>query len=892
MKTLIVSIMAILLTTASATIINIPDDYTTIQTGIDSSSDGDTVLVQPGTYVENINFNGHNIVLGSLFLTSADTSYISQTVIDGDSSGSVVIFENGEDSTTTISGFAIENGYSDKGGGIYIWGSGPLIDHNIINSNLADSLGGGIYCLAPWHMIPRVIGNKIENNRAAYGGGINASFQVTEITGNNISNNYALISGGGIYVSRYGGNIINGNFISENRSGNIGGGISFDFDTYDNLFNNNILINNRSVDCGGGIHWNGSNLEINNCVIYGNLSGLGGGLYTTRGRTRVTNTIFWADTATTAGVEIFQSLNSSLNVNYCGIQGGWAGEGNLAVDPLFRDPLLYDFHLQDSIDCGDMHYSPYIDAGNPESLDSLVDCDWGLGAARGDIGAFAGGDSLPHVGVVINVPDDYPTIQEAINASRGRDTVRIAPGTYYERISTAGKNIVIGSHYLINEDTSDIYNTIIDANYSGYVVGMSNNDSTCVLIGLTIRNGIDLEGGGIVIVGGNPIIRRNRIINNTVPSISNAGFGAGICCVSSSAKIIENIVSFNTVEDGGTFNRRGGGIGCRDGGSPEIRGNIITYNSTPDDGGGIAIQHSDSIIILNNYIAYNDAQSGGGVYSQDNEQIIFINNMIIYNSNDGYVGEGNYFYNNSFIRNSGNGLCITFGSPTIVNNVFYRNFSEFGGGLFCDWSSPAIINCIIYSNTPEDLALDNMGYSHPVVRYSNIGASWPGEGNIDIDPLFRDADNADYHLMATVCGDPYDSPCIDMGAPTIIDTLLDCDWGLGTERSDMGAYGGGDGFVGIDEPMENLPTKVTLSQNYPNPFNLSTMIKYELPKQSQVKIDIYDILGRKVSTVEDALQPAGYHQVIWNSEGLPSGVYFYKLQAGDYVETKKMTLIK
>ncbi len=73
----------ILTATASATIINIPDNYTTIQEGIDSSSDGDTVLVQPGIYVENINFNGHNIVLGSLFLTMRDTSYIEQTVIDG-----------------------------------------------------------------------------------------------------------------------------------------------------------------------------------------------------------------------------------------------------------------------------------------------------------------------------------------------------------------------------------------------------------------------------------------------------------------------------------------------------------------------------------------------------------------------------------------------------------------------------------------------------------------------------------------------------------------------------------------------------------------------------------------------------------------------------------------
>jgi hypothetical protein len=102
---------------ASATIINVPADSSTIQGGINGSSDGDTVLVQPGTYVENINFNGHSIVLGSLFLTTGDTSYISTTVIDGDSAGSVVTLEGGEDSNTVITGITIQNGFGITGGG-------------------------------------------------------------------------------------------------------------------------------------------------------------------------------------------------------------------------------------------------------------------------------------------------------------------------------------------------------------------------------------------------------------------------------------------------------------------------------------------------------------------------------------------------------------------------------------------------------------------------------------------------------------------------------------------------------------------------------------------------------------------------------------------------------
>ena len=97
----------------SATIINVPADIDSIQGGINAANDGDTILVQPGTYVENINYNSKNIVVGSLTLITGDTSYISQTVIDGDTSGSVVEIFN-IDSSAVLHGFTITNG---SGGG-------------------------------------------------------------------------------------------------------------------------------------------------------------------------------------------------------------------------------------------------------------------------------------------------------------------------------------------------------------------------------------------------------------------------------------------------------------------------------------------------------------------------------------------------------------------------------------------------------------------------------------------------------------------------------------------------------------------------------------------------------------------------------------------------------
>ena len=100
-----------------AEILNVPNTYPTIQAGINASSTGDTVLVEPGTYLENLNYNGKNIIVASLYLTNPDTAIISQTTIDGGFIGSVVKFENDEDSTTVLQGFTLTNGFSFGGGG-------------------------------------------------------------------------------------------------------------------------------------------------------------------------------------------------------------------------------------------------------------------------------------------------------------------------------------------------------------------------------------------------------------------------------------------------------------------------------------------------------------------------------------------------------------------------------------------------------------------------------------------------------------------------------------------------------------------------------------------------------------------------------------------------------
>jgi hypothetical protein len=92
--------------------------------------------------------------------------------------------------------------------------------------------------------------------------------------------------------------------------------------------------------------------------------------------------------------------------------------------------------------------------------------------------------------------------------------------------------------------------------------------------------------------------------------------------------------------------------------------------------------------------------------------------------------------------------------------------------------------------------------------------------------------------------------------------------------------------------VEVVPTKFELSQNYPNPFNPSTTIRFSLPKQSQLKINIYNMLGELVKTLTEGNYDAGYHKVTLNVADLPSSAYIYRIESADFVQVKKMILIK
>ena len=269
---------------------SIANPFATIQYGILVSADGDTILVHPGTYVENISLSSISITIGSIYLVTGDTGYISQTVIDGNQSGTVVTFNSGGAQWFPhIVGFTIQGGYATaSGGGVYIGDSAePTIDHCVIQNNVSEVRGGGFYCSSDSAAV--LTHSIISGNSAAIGGGL-CTYGKINIFDCLIVDNSSF----GIVASNYGDVHVVNSTIAYNSETGIIASASFESMIIENTI---VFYDNQALNMDPDDH--------------------------------------------------------RVQVSYSCIEGGWQGEGNISSAPDFVDPQERDLHLVFDSPCVD-----------------------------------------------------------------------------------------------------------------------------------------------------------------------------------------------------------------------------------------------------------------------------------------------------------------------------------------------------------------------------------------------------------------------------------------------------------------------------------------------------------------------------------------------------------
>ncbi len=376
--------------------IHVPGDYPTIQQGLNAAQSDDTVLVAPGTFVENIVWPSRDDII-LISEEGADT-----TIIDGNGAGRVINFPNLDFSNgTEITGFTIQNGNYVQGAGIYIYRGSPYIHENIIQRNIAQGTstwvyGGGIFCDGAG--TPLIEGNTIRGNAAKgeywnYGAGIYIdSPNSAVILGNVIESDSAIGGswnyGAGIYCD--GGsspeikhNIIMYNIATQGSRGH-GAGIyvAMNCNAYilSNLIYNNTA-QSGSWNYGGGILINSGAEVINNTIVGNSCSGgswnYGGGIRIYDSTNTIANNIIVNNSASSGG-GIYAGtgdhatlLNNDVWNNTGGNYSGIApGANDISSDPLFVTGPLGNFYLS-QIAAGQGQDSPCVDYGfaSAESLE-------------------------------------------------------------------------------------------------------------------------------------------------------------------------------------------------------------------------------------------------------------------------------------------------------------------------------------------------------------------------------------------------------------------------------------------------------------------------------------------------------------------------------------------
>ncbi|MCF8365495.1 MAG: S8 family serine peptidase, partial [Bacteroidales bacterium] len=629
-----------------------------------------------------------------------------------------VVTGSGTDVTAVIDGFTITMGNAD------VTSSGLVYDPNAFGGGMFNNSGS-----------PTVTNCSFSGNSVFFGGGgmFNYDNSSPTVTTCSFSGNTAINYGGAMLNENFSSPTVTNCSFSGNTAGITGSGID-NFDNSSPTVTNCSFLGNTAGVSGGGM----SNLEncsptVTNCSFSGNqATDSGGGMFNEgNSSSMITNSIFWGNSS---GME---SISSTPTVNYSIMQGGYAGTGNLDVDPLFVDQPPVGLGTE-----GDLRLqacSPAINAGDNTAVPAGITTDLDgnprfYNSGTVDMGAYEyqGNGSLLTNGIVFvnaNVSggnDDgtswanaFTDLQDALNsACPGITQIWVAAGTYYpdEGVGYTDNNryhsfvmknnlAIYGGFdgtedpltfdlnnrdFVTNETilSGDIdQNNLLDAGNAYHVVTGSGTDNTAILDGFSITRGFangsfpDNNGAGLFISAGSPMI-------------SNISF-------------YQNVATAN-----------GGGLVVYDFTSEPVVKNCRFFANNAQYGGGIFIDNLTNFTVVNSTFTSNMAfEDGGGIYLDGN----FTN------------------------------------PPELVNNTFYSNSAARGGAMFHANSNAIITNSVFFGNTATEgpvfyTYVSNPATETPTTSYSlvdvaNCTALNVGDGGTCVDatmiyssdPLFIDA---------------------------------------------------------------------------------------------------------------------------------------------------------
>jgi parallel beta-helix repeat protein len=337
-------------------------------------------------------------------------------------------------------------------------------------------------------------------------------------------------------------------------------------------------------------------------------------------------------------------------------------------------------------------------------------------------------------------------------------------------------------------------------------------------------------------------------------------------------------------------------------------GNHIVISNRHKDQHCDAIQfyQETSATVKNNYVEQDNTKGGNaqGIYCSENTGTFRIFNnigygmyttssLIKFKNTSSYSGKvqivGNTLY-------GGKGALVQTNDPYIIfkNNIVVTAGSYLLVSFEKAVGTKSNINNNLYRRRGTgSTVVAYAGASYTMTKWKSAGFDQSG---LETDPRFVSISSKNFQLAS---GSPALNKVVNLSSPYNVDRL-------GTARpyassTDIGAYemkllAKNDEIqfsaTELEETEEMTPEVFELAQNYPNPFNPSTTISYSLPENSEVSLKVYDITGSEVAELVNTAQNAGTHQVSFDASSLASGTYIYMIRAKDFIQTKKMILLK